>query len=231
MAFSASKMGLVLEGAGAVGVAALRAGVVAARCRTNGDRRAPDRPQRGAEAALGGAPFLRSAPTAPRSTTRSRARASRSCSLPDAASRPWPGTSRSVPALVAAGYQVVTFDNRGVEPSSSPPAPYSVEGMAADTACPARPPRLDEPVRLAGHSMGGWIAETLVLDHPGSGAVGRVDGQCQRADGLGGGHHHRRARPGPPRLRPAAALLRHRDPALPAHRRHSGLRSSARGCR
>ncbi len=30
MAFSASKMGLVLEGAGAVGVAALRAGVITA---------------------------------------------------------------------------------------------------------------------------------------------------------------------------------------------------------
>ena len=37
MAFSASKMGLVLEGAGAVGVAALRAGVVHARRRTAGE--------------------------------------------------------------------------------------------------------------------------------------------------------------------------------------------------
>ena len=32
-----------------------------------------------------------------------------------------------VPALTAAGYQVVTFDNRGVAPSSSPPAPYSID--------------------------------------------------------------------------------------------------------
>ena len=38
-----------------------------------------------------------------------------------------------VPALVAAGYFVVTFDNRGVEPSSSPPAPYSVDEMVDDT--------------------------------------------------------------------------------------------------
>ena len=71
-----------------------------------------------------------------------------------------------VPALAAAGYAVVTFDNRGVEPSSSPPAPYSVEVMADDTLALLDHLGWDGPVRLAGHSMGGWIAETLVLDHP-----------------------------------------------------------------
>ena len=77
MAFSASKMGLVLEGAGAVGVAALRAGVVTPDpdgkqtvVLLTGRNVAP-------EIALGGAPFLRSAPTAPRSTMRSSVRASR----------------------------------------------------------------------------------------------------------------------------------------------------------
>ena len=70
-----------------------------------------------------------------------------------------------VPALSAAGYQVVTFDNRGVDPSSSPPPPYSVNDLVGDTVG-----LLDhlglESVRVAGHSMGGWVAERLAIDHP-----------------------------------------------------------------
>lgn len=69
------------------------------------------------------------------------------------------------PALVDAGYCVVTFDNRGVAPSSSPPAPYSVEQMAGDTL--ALLDHLRIPVaRVVGHSMGGWIAETIAAQHP-----------------------------------------------------------------
>ncbi len=70
-----------------------------------------------------------------------------------------------VPALTAAGYRVVTFDNRGVAPSSSPPAPYTVDQMVDDTVG-----LLDHlglaGVRVAGYSMGGWIAETLAFRHP-----------------------------------------------------------------
>jgi pimeloyl-ACP methyl ester carboxylesterase len=70
-----------------------------------------------------------------------------------------------VPALLEAGYQVVTFDNRGVAPSSSPPAPYTIDQMVGDTVG-----LLDHlgltTVRVAGYSMGGWIAETLAFRHP-----------------------------------------------------------------
>jgi pimeloyl-ACP methyl ester carboxylesterase len=68
------------------------------------------------------------------------------------------------PGLVNAGYQVITFDNRGVAPSSSPSAPYSVDDMVADTLG-----LLDhlgfESVRIAGYSMGGWVAETMAIEH------------------------------------------------------------------
>jgi pimeloyl-ACP methyl ester carboxylesterase len=71
-----------------------------------------------------------------------------------------------VPMLVASGYKVATFDNRGVAPSSSPPAPYSVDDMAKDTLALLDHLGWRDPILVAGHSLGGWIAETLVLDHP-----------------------------------------------------------------
>jgi pimeloyl-ACP methyl ester carboxylesterase len=70
------------------------------------------------------------------------------------------------PALVAAGFCVATFDNRGVEPSSSPPAPYRVEEMTADAFGLLDHLGWDEGVLLAGHSMGGWIAEVALRDQP-----------------------------------------------------------------
>ena len=45
-----------------------------------------------------------------------------------------------VPELTAAGYQVVTFDNRGGARRRPPRRPYSVAAMAADALGPHRPP-------------------------------------------------------------------------------------------
>jgi pimeloyl-ACP methyl ester carboxylesterase len=85
-----------------------------------------------------------------------------------------------VPLLVAAGYTVATFDNRGVAPSSSPPAPYSVDLLTDDAVALLDHLGWDEPVRVAGHSMGGWIAETLVLDHPGRVHAAALMGSANR---------------------------------------------------
>jgi pimeloyl-ACP methyl ester carboxylesterase len=70
------------------------------------------------------------------------------------------------PALVAAGYRVILFDNRGVAPSGLPPAPYSIAQMAGDVLGLLDHLHISDPVRIAGHSLGGWIAETLVIEHP-----------------------------------------------------------------
>jgi len=70
-----------------------------------------------------------------------------------------------VPSLVAGGFRVVTFDNRGMAPSSSPPAPYSVDDMVDDTVGLLDHLGLDA-VRIVGYSMGGWVAETLAYRHP-----------------------------------------------------------------
>ncbi len=70
-----------------------------------------------------------------------------------------------VPALTEAGYRVVTFDNRGVAPSSAPPAPYTIDEMVDDTLGLLDHLGLDA-VHIAGYSMGGWIAETLAHRRP-----------------------------------------------------------------
>lgn len=71
----------------------------------------------------------------------------------------------TTPALTAAGYQVVTLDNRGVAPSSAPPAPYSIDQMVADALGVLDHLGLGA-VRVVGNSMGGWIAETMAVTHP-----------------------------------------------------------------
>src|SRR5437899_58455 len=70
-----------------------------------------------------------------------------------------------VPALTAAGYEVVTFDNRGIAPSECPPAPYSVKEMAEDAAGVIEGLEIG-PCRVAGLSLGAFITQELALAHP-----------------------------------------------------------------
>jgi pimeloyl-ACP methyl ester carboxylesterase len=85
------------------------------------------------------------------------------------------------PALVEAGYQVVTYDNRGMPPSECPPAPYSVSVMARDAA------ELIEgigfgPYRVAGLSLGAFITQELALARPDLVRAGIMMGTLGRLD-------------------------------------------------
>ncbi|MBV9857611.1 MAG: alpha/beta hydrolase [Streptosporangiaceae bacterium] len=70
-----------------------------------------------------------------------------------------------VPALKRAGYEAITFDNRGMPPSDVPPGEYSMDDMVADTAGLIE--ALDAgPCRVAGTSLGGFIAAELAISRP-----------------------------------------------------------------
>jgi pimeloyl-ACP methyl ester carboxylesterase len=84
------------------------------------------------------------------------------------------------PGLAAAGYRVISYDNRGVAPSGSTPAPYSIDQMAGDTLGLLDHLDLRDPVRVAGHSLGGWIAERLVARHPGRIRAAALMGSANR---------------------------------------------------
>ncbi|MFE3001793.1 alpha/beta fold hydrolase [Nocardia sp. NPDC059246] len=70
-----------------------------------------------------------------------------------------------VPALVAAGFRVCTFDNRGIAPSFESPAGITIDDLVRDTA--ALIEFLDEgPALVVGQSMGARVAQELALARP-----------------------------------------------------------------
>ncbi|MET7400208.1 alpha/beta fold hydrolase [Dactylosporangium sp. NPDC005572] len=69
-----------------------------------------------------------------------------------------------VPALVAAGYRVVTFDTRGIPPSDTPPV-VTAAGQVADAITLIERLGLG-PCRVAGSSMGARIAAEVCLQRP-----------------------------------------------------------------
>ncbi len=72
--------------------------------------------------------------------------------------------SAVMPSLVSK-YQVIRFDNRGSGQSSAPDSPYSIKQMADDTTALLNYLGITT-FHLAGHSMGGQIAQELALSHP-----------------------------------------------------------------
>lgn len=70
-----------------------------------------------------------------------------------------------VPALTAAGYEVITFDNRGMPPSDVPPGGYSMADLVADTEGLIE--ALDiGPCRVVGTSLGAFVATELAVHRP-----------------------------------------------------------------
>ncbi|GHJ41198.1 alpha/beta fold hydrolase [Streptomyces sp. TS71-3] len=88
-----------------------------------------------------------------------------------------------VPALVRAGYRVVTFDNRGIPPSDECPDGFTVDDMVADTAGLAD--HLDlGPCRYVGVSLGAHIVQELMLSRPGSVRQGVLMATRGRTDAM-----------------------------------------------
>lgn len=70
-----------------------------------------------------------------------------------------------VPALVDAGYRVITFDNRGIPPTDECPEGFTVADLVADTAGLAEHLEL-APCRFVGVSMGAYVVQELMLARP-----------------------------------------------------------------
>jgi len=80
-----------------------------------------------------------------------------------AAGRVW--TLHQTPALARAGYQAITFDNRGIPPSDVPPGKYSLADLVADTKGLIE--ALDAaPCRIVGASLGSLVAQELAIGWP-----------------------------------------------------------------
>ncbi len=68
-------------------------------------------------------------------------------------------------SLVDAGFQVIAYNTRGMSPSSAPPAPYSVAGLARDAAAILDHFQIRQST-VVGYSMGCYVAQMLLRGRP-----------------------------------------------------------------
>lgn len=80
-----------------------------------------------------------------------------------ATGRMW--TPHQVPALTAAGYRVITLDNRGMPPSDMCPEGFTIDDMVEDIAGLIKLLGIG-PCRIVGFSLGGMMVQELLLSFP-----------------------------------------------------------------
>lgn len=76
------------------------------------------------------------------------------------------GWKRSQVPVWSSEYQVVLYDQRGTGRSQTPAAGYSTRDLAAEAVGVLDALGIEEPTHVLGTSMGGRIAQWLVLDYP-----------------------------------------------------------------
>lgn len=74
-------------------------------------------------------------------------------------------TPHQVPALTAAGYRVITVDNRGMPPSDECLEGFTIDDMVADTAGLIDLLQI-APCRIVGFSLGAMMVQELLLAYP-----------------------------------------------------------------
>lgn len=83
----------------------------------------------------------------------------------------WTGSKEdftpALPHLAAAGFEAISYDQRGqYETRGGPADDYSLTGFAADALALADAAFGGEPVQLLGHSFGGLVAQRAAVDAP-----------------------------------------------------------------
>ncbi len=75
--------------------------------------------------------------------------------------------AEQVPALLAAGFQVLRIDTRGHGGSEAPKGDYTIEQLADDVISVLDALGFHSGVHMIGLSMGGMIGQVIAADHPG----------------------------------------------------------------